>query len=196
MTDYHNARASGNINSGGRDGRGSMQYVEVVRSRKSVREFADRPVEQEKLDYVLECARLAPSWANKQCWDFVVVSEPALLERVVAASPNKWLADAPTIIVCCGTPTRSGSKRDIPYWAADVAIATEQLVLAATDIGLGTCWVGIFDQGAVRVALDIPFDVQILALAPLGYPAENRAPRPDVSHGRRALDEIAHWNGW
>lgn len=165
-------------------------------------------MEPEKIDYILECARLAPSWANTQCWHFVVVRDPAVVERVVAATAvfNRWLRNYPTMIVACGDTTSSGSHHGVDYWAVDTAIAMEHLVLAAADVGLGTCWMGVFDEDAVRDALGIPRHVKVVALSPLGYPADGR-PRGGlgdpvtravklVAKGRKPVGEMAHFDRW
>lgn len=180
-----------------------MEFRDVIKARTAVRKFADRGVEPEKIDYILECARLAPSWANRQCWHFVVVQKPEALARVSAATiaMNRWLKKVPAMIVACGDPSRSGTHHGIGYFAVDVAIAMEHLVLAAADVGLGTCWMGVFDEDGVREALGIPDHIKVVALSPLGYPADTkgvntRAIKLLAGKGRKPLDEIVHWDRW
>lgn len=175
----------------------------MVKARTAVRKFADREVEQDKIDYMLECARLAPSWANRQCWHFVIVRDPKTVARVSAATiaMNRWLKRVPVMIVACGDTTRSGTHHGIDYFAVDVAIAMEHLVLAAADVGLGTCWMGVFDEDEVRRALGIPEQVKVIALSPLGYPAEDRGLATKMiklaaGKGRKPLEDIAHWDRW
>lgn len=182
-----------------------MELFDVIEARRSVRTFSDRDVEPEKIERVLEAARLAPSWKNLQCWSFVVVTDRAAIENLAtsgALGGNTWARRAPVLIVACGDPAASGDRYGIPYYAVDVAIALQQLVLAATDLGLGTCWIGVFEEPKVRSALGIPQDQKIVALTPLGYPSERmgayeRAARAVVqSKKRRALSDIVHYERW
>ncbi len=167
-----------------------MDFMDVVRGRRSVRMYRPDPVPQAKLDHVMEAARLAPSWANGQCWTFVVVSDPKVKRRL-AETGNEWIEHAPLIIAACAEPKKSGSKKDQAYYLVDIGIAMEHLVLAATDQGLATCWVGWFDEQKARSALGVPKDVRVVALAPLGYADETPEPRP-----RRSLGEIVHRDRW
>jgi nitroreductase len=143
-----------------------------------------------KLDQVLEAARLAPSWANGQCWTFVVVTDPKV-KSALAEAGNEWIEHAPVIIVACADPSKSGVKRDQHYYMLDIGIAMEHLVLAAADQCLGTCWVGWFDEPKARRALGVPKDVRVVALTPLGYPEEQPEARP-----RRSLGEIVRRDRW
>jgi len=95
-------------------------------------------------------ARLAPSWANKQCWSYVVVKDKAKIEKLANGIVNSWLKQAKVVIVACGDPKKSGSRNGIDYYLVDVAISMEHLVLAATDLCLGTCWIGTFDEAEVK----------------------------------------------
>jgi nitroreductase len=107
----------------------------------------------------LEAARVAPSWANKQCWHFIVVREREKIEKL---SPmiNFWLKDAPAVIVACGDPSKSGFKNEQHYYLVDVAIALEHFVLAATNDGLGTCRIGAFGEETVKTLLGIPREIK------------------------------------
>jgi len=182
-----------------------MELSEVIKLRKSVRKFADRGVEREELDQILEAARLAPSWKNWQCWSYIVIDDRKLIRDLASSGGfvrNLWLRDAPVVIVSCGDPKASGDRFDIPYYAVDVAISMEHLILAATDLGLGTCWVGIFDEPILKAALEIPDTLKIVALTPLGYPADKagfyeRSVKTMLgSQKRRQLAEITHFNKW
>ncbi len=184
-----------------------METLEAIRTRRSVRRFSDRPVEQEKLQAVLEAIRQAPSWANMQCWRFVVVQDPDVRRRISELSyveaffapkgyktnpAQQALADAPVVIVACGEPTLSGDLRGQQYYMTDVGIATQNLMLAAHAQGLGSVFVGVFDEEQVGDLLNIPPGVRIIGLFPLGYPLEE----VKASTPRKPLEEIVHFGSW
>jgi len=184
-----------------------MEVLEAIASRRSIRKFREQPVEPEKLRAVLEAARQAPSWSNLQCWRFVVVQDPAVratlsdlsfVESFFAAygfSKNpaqKSIAQAPVVIVACADPAKSGSMADQSYYLVDLGIATENLMLAAHGVGLGTVFVGVFDEEKVRHLLGIPADIRIVGLFPLGYPLEEKKAGPP----RKPLEEIVFHEKW
>jgi nitroreductase len=180
-----------------------MEFESVIRSRESIRDYSDKAIEDDKINYVLECARLAPSWTNKQCWQFIVVKDKNIINKLSKACIiNPWLKDAPVVIVGCGDPKKSGSRNDIDYFVVDISIALENLVLAATDKGLGTCWIGGFNERKVKDILEIPEHIRVVALTPLGYPAEKKrligklAKVVTQSNKRKTLDKIVHINKW
>ncbi len=111
-----------------------------------------------------------------------MVTEPRVKHELARAG-NDWVERAPAIIVACAVPAQSAVKNDQPYYMLDVGIAMEHLVLAAADQGLGTCWVGWFDEATARRALRVPEEVRVVAFTPLGYPAETPEPRPRKSRG-------------
>ena len=161
-----------------------MEFMDVVSKRRSIRKYKSDPVLQEDIEYILEAARLAPSWANSQCFKFIVVKDSEVKGKLAEAG-NAWIAQAPVIVTVCADPSKPGTKGDQEYYMLDVGIAMEHLILAAADKGLGTCWIGAFNEDAARAALGVPDNIRIVASTPLGYPAEDPAPRP-----RRALEEI------
>lgn len=165
-----------------------MEFMDVIRKRRSIRRFKPDPVPEAEIRYILEAARLAPSWANTQCWHFVVITDQAVKDNVGAAG-NRWIAKAPVIIVACAEPTQPGIKGDQYYYMLDIGIAMEHLVLAAAERGLGTCWIGWFNEAKVREALGVPGNMRIVASTPLGYPAEDPPPRD-----RKKLEEIFSYN--
>jgi len=181
-----------------------MEFNDVIRMRTSVRGYSSDEVPDEKIESILECARLAPSWANKQCWSFLVIKDNETIEQLSRSGGgvNKWMRQAPVIIVACGDPNVSGHRNDMAYYLVDVAIAMEHLVLAATDLGLGTCWIGAFDEGKVKDALKIPKNIKVVALTPLGYPTDKRGIRENLSRyilkskKRKSLDDIVHHGKW
>lgn len=180
-----------------------MQFSDVIKSRTSIRNYISKEVEDEKIKYILECARWAPSWVNKQCWRFIVVRNKETIKALSKTSIiNRWLKTAPVIIVACGDPESSGVHNDIEYYAVDVAIAMENLILAATDVGLGTCWIGSFDEKKVKEILGIPNRIKVVTLTPLGYPAEKKGIIGTItkiftrSTKRKGLDEIVRYEKW
>lgn len=173
-----------------------MEFFEVIRERRSIRRYKDLPVAPEAIEQILNAARLAPSWHNQQCWRFLVLTSAAarekLLDVVLDANPGKrGLHQAPVLIVICGCPGESGTREGKEYYMADAAIAFEHLCLAAKALGLGTCWIGGFDEGALRKILNIPESVRIVGITPLGHPDQEPSPRP-----RKSLAEIAFLEEW
>jgi len=170
-----------------------MDVFEAIKTRRSIREYQEKPVEQEKLSKVLEAARLSPSAANKQPWKFIVVTDPKVKESLRSAYNKDWLISAPVIIVGCALPKEAWVRSDgEEYWKVDLAIAMQSLILEAWEQGLGTCWIGAFREDGVKKALGIPDDVRVVALTPLGYPAEEKEPVVR----RKPLEEIVSYDHW
>jgi len=184
-----------------------MDFWEVIKQRKSYRNFSSQPVEQDKIIKVLEVARLAPSWQNRQCWRFVVVQNKETIKKIGQLRPfnyniNFFLRNVPVIIVACANPKDSGHRNGIDYYLVDVSIAMEHLVLAATDLGLATCWIGAFDEQMIKDVLEIPKEIRVVALTPLGYAAEKPNIVDKVSKivakgaNRKKIEEIAYFEKW
>ena len=170
-----------------------MDVLEAIRKRRSIRSYVDTPVEQEKLDRILEAARLSPSAVNFQPWNFIVVRDQSCKERLRQAYSRSWFAKAPVIIVTCVMPDKAWKRSDgEQFWKIDAAIAHQDLILAATAEGLGTCWIGAFDETKAKEALGIPENVRVVAMTPIGYPAEY----PTQPSDRKAINEIVHYNKW
>jgi nitroreductase len=166
-----------------------MDFYEVVEKRRSVRGYRKDPVEEDKLQRVLNAARLAPSAANRQPWRFFVVRDAALRAKLLEAYSQKWFVEAPVIICACARPSEAWERGDGKSYAdVDVTIAMDHLVLAATAEGLGTCWIGAFKPDRLRSVLGLPPDLEPVALTPLGYPAGAAKPTR-----RKALDEIVEY---
>ena len=168
-----------------------MELMEAISVRRSIRSYLDRPVEEEKLLAVLEAGRLAPSARNMQDWRFIVVRDQADRQRLaVAARDQKFLAGAPLVIVACGTSDLVMTCGQ-PAYAIDVTIALDHMTLAAAALQLGTCWIGAFYEDKGKEILGVPPEIRVVALMPVGYPAQMPEPRP-----RKKLDEIVareHW---
>ncbi|MBI5847966.1 MAG: nitroreductase family protein [Nitrospirae bacterium] len=184
-----------------------MELFEAIQTRRSVRKFSDRPVEEEKLQQLLEAVRMAPSWANMQCWRFVVVKETATKQQISELSyvesffapkgykvnpAKKALAEAPVVIVACADPVKSGVLWEQTYYMTDLGIACQNLWLAARGLGLGTVFVGVFDESKLRELLGIPSDIRVVGLFPLGYPLEEKTGGP----ARKPLGEIVFTEKW
>lgn len=177
-----------------------MEFFDVINARKSVRDFLDKSVEEEKLLRILEASRLAPSWANKQGCNYVVVKNKAVINEL-ASGFNSWISAAPIILAACIDPKDSGSHNGMDYFLVDVGISLQQLVLAAVDLGLGTCWIGGFDEAKVKKVLQVPDKFRVVALTPVGYPApmseNSRTIREFVKAAhRKPLEDIVHREKW
>jgi nitroreductase len=171
-----------------------MDVSEAITRRASIRHYRSEDIPQEMLIRVLSAMREAPSACNFQPWKFVVIREEAARKRVAeACSRQMFIAEAPVIIAGCGTPGQA-YKRMGGYGNSvevDLAIALDHLTLAAVAEGLGTCWIGSFDEQKVKRILDVPDPVKVVALTPLGFPAV-----PGKPHHRKPLDEIVCWEEW
>lgn len=164
-----------------------MNFLELVKARYSARKYADRPVEAEKLAYIMECVRLAPSAVNFQPWRFRVVTEEPALKAVRQCYGREWIATAPCIIVACADHGESWHRRsdNKDHADIDIAIAVEHLCLAAAEQGLGTCWVCNFDALQCSKALGLEENIEPVVLIPIGYAEDERTEKK-----RKALDEI------
>jgi nitroreductase len=170
-----------------------MNVFDAITKRKSVRAYLDKPVEKEKLLKVLEAAHLAPSAGNRQEWRIVVVTDAALRKKLASeATRHSFIGEAPIILACCAADTDHVMPCGLKSFAIDVAIAIDHMTLAAVEEGLGTCWIGGFDQSVVKKTLGIPDEVQVVELLPLGYPVDESA----VTKNRMALDEIVKYERW
>ena len=153
-----------------------MDLMDAIKTRRSIRRFKETPVPENLLKEVLNAARLAPSADNAQPWRIIVVRDEQSKLRLAAASNNqKFIAEAPIVLVVCGIPDEAFQSMG-GYTGAhviDATIALDHVTLAAHAIGLGTCWIGWFKEEKVREVLSIPEDVPVVALTPLGYPAES-----------------------
>ncbi|MEW6229344.1 MAG: nitroreductase family protein [Bacillota bacterium] len=160
--------------------------MEAIRQRRSVRAYKAQEVPADKLERILEAARLAPSASNRQMWKFVVVRDPEKRRLLAeAANGQSFVGEAPVVIAGVALRTSHVMSCEVPSYAVDLAIAMEHIALAAAGEGLGTCWIGAFSQPKARQILGVPDQYKIVALMPLGYPADS--PRPKA---RKPLDDI------
>lgn len=159
-----------------------MDTFEAILKRRSIRKYDRKPLREGDLRKVLEAGRQAPSAANRQPWHFIVVQDSDEKRALAqACSGQVWLADAAVIIAGVGRPTVNDK-----WYAVDVAIALENMILAATALGYGTCWIGAFDQAEVKSLLGVPDDMVVVALTPVGWPGDQPESRP-----RQPLAEFA-----
>jgi len=172
-----------------------MSVISAIENRRSMRAYTNDPVSREKLLQVLEAGRLAPSWKNMQGWRFLVLDNRESILALADAinnNPNRaTYENVPYCILVCSKKEYSGIEEGKDYYMADCAIALEHMVLAAEELGLATCWVGLFEEEPIKKAFDIPEDVRIVGLIPLGVAAKVSKPRP-----RKNLEEIAFLNKW
>lgn len=163
-----------------------MEYLQLIERRYSVREYKSTPVEDEKLERLLEAARLAPTAANRQPFRLIVVptkGREAELRRIYG---RDWFTQAPLVICICAVPAEGWSRKDGKNYAeVDATIAFDHLILAAHDLGLGTCWIAAFDPAAAKEILGLSEGEEPVAFTPLGYPADEWKPKK-----RRSLREL------
>ena len=170
-----------------------MEFSEVIVKRRSVRHFnAKRPVAREDVVALLDAATQAPTAGLIQPWRFVVLESLEARERLAASIGQRWAAAAPVVIVVLVDPrpcaARYGDRGEYLYALQDTAAAVENILLAAVDRGLASCWIGAFDEKAVREAIGASPHLTPIAVLPVGYSAE-AAGKP----ARRPLDEVTTW---
>ena len=150
-----------------------MNFLDLVKQRYSCRSYQNKSVEQEKLDYVMDCARLAPSAVNKQPWLFRIVSDDASKAKLQECYDRDWFKTAPMYIICSILHDEEWIRYDGKHHGnIDIAVAVEHLCLAATEQGLATCWVCNFNVEKCKKNFDIPADEDPTVLIPLGYAAD------------------------
>ena len=162
-----------------------MDVLSAIQRRRSIRKYSNKSVEDGKLLKILEAARLAPSARNRQNWKFIIVKDSKIRKELTEAIGQPFVGEAPIILVCCGTEPGSFMRCGQPRYTVDLSIATAYMILEAYEQGLGTCWLGSFDEGMVKKVLDIPENVRVVAITPLGYPEESPLQKP-----RKRLNEI------
>ncbi len=163
-----------------------MEFLELAQRRYSVRAYKKDAVEQDKLDTVLEAARVAPTAANRQPFQFVVIRPSGKEAELRKIYDKAWFAEAPVVVCVCGIPAQAWVRKDGKnYCDVDVAIAMDHLVLAATSLGLGTCWIAAFDPAVARQVLALPDGVEPVTFTPVGNTNDQQRPKK-----RKALTEI------
>ena len=166
-----------------------MHFFELIKKRYSVRGCKNTAVEPEKLKSVMEAARLAPSAVNFQPWKFFVITDKKILNELSKTYSREWFKTAPTCIVACGNHQTSWKRSDgKDHCDIDVAIAVEHIMLAATELGLGTCWVCNFDAKMCAEILNLPKELEPVAMIPIGYPDTIA-----VEKKRKPIEEIVEY---
>jgi nitroreductase len=164
--------------------------MEIITNRRSIRSYKSDKIEDDKLDYILQAFRKAPSAKNLQPWKLVIVKDKHKREDLAIACNNQsFISEAPIIIAACAKEEEAygvmgGYMNSYPI---DIAIAMEHLILAATEQGLGTCWIGAFKENLVKGILGVPENIRVVALTPVGYPSSAADPS---KRGRKSLSEV------
>ncbi len=163
--------------------------LNLIRNRGSIRSYKDKPIPRQELLNIVESARLAQSAANRQPWEFILVTDTSTKKGLVSAARNQaFVGEAAAVIVCLADPKRSAKVGVFDAFLIDLAIAIENMALTAWELGIGSCWIGAFDEEKVKKMFNIPANLRVVSLLTLGYP--NEQPR---GKNRRPLDEILHY---
>jgi len=178
------------------------EVLNAIKQRRSVRKFTEQQVSDQVLHQLLEAVQWAPSWANSQCWELVVVKDPAQREKLQAAMgkgnpATKAIVSAPLLVVLCGKLKEAGyykgqvTTKFGDWFLYDLGIAGQNLHLACHALGLGTVPVGLFDQAAAAKALGVPEGYEVVSMFPIGYPDQEVKPPK-----RKEISEFTHYDRW
>jgi nitroreductase len=184
-----------------------MEFQDLILSRHSVRSYLEDPIPEDTMHFILAAGRYAPSFQNRQCWRFIVIDERELIKEMpskigLIGKINFFIKDAPVIIVACADTSKSGRVNGQDYYLVDTSIAFQQMMLAAWDQGIGSCWMAAFDENRVKTFLSIPKAIRVVALSPFGYPKEKESLYGKAvkffagSKERKQPDEIVCYNKW
>ncbi len=183
-----------------------MEFIDVIRTRQSIRNFLDKPISKNILDEILEAGRLAPSAQNRQCWQYIAINDKQIIKDLALKSGlvgkvNFFIKDAPLILVATANPKDSIVMNNQSYYLVDVAVSFQQMMLTAWNFGIGSCWLAAFNEEKVRSILNIPKNIKIVAISPFGYPKKKNFYTTAVSlfansSKRKPISKIIHWNNW
>lgn len=166
-----------------------MSVLDVIKARGSIRRYKNKAIPRQVLLNILEAARLAQSAANRQPWQFIVVTNPKIKKELVHVAGNQtFVGESAVVLVCLADPERSASVGPFEGFLIDLAIAIENMALTAWDFGVGSCWIGDYSEEKARQLLDVPGNLRVVSLLTLGYPDE----RPSRKI-RKSLDQIVHY---
>jgi nitroreductase len=170
-----------------------MEYSQLITAHYSVRAYLPKPVEDDKLQAVLEAARLAPTAANRQPFQLIVMHTAGREAEIGTIYPRPWFVQAPLVIAVCAISSQAWVRASDRFNARliDAAIVADHLILAAANLGLGTCWIAAFNVLAARTVLQLPEEVEPVIFTPLGYPADQPGPKT-----RKPLSELVRWEHW
>jgi len=170
-----------------------MDVVEAIKGRRSIRAFKSKKVSKETVEKIIDAARWAPSAGNIQPWEFIIVRKPEIKKALAEAALNQaFIEEASVVIVVCANESRCfqgyGIRGKTLYCLQDTAAAIQNILLTAYSFGLGTCWIGAFNEEEAREALKIPIGIRPIAIIPVGYPVEKPQPR-----SRRSMSQMVHY---
>jgi nitroreductase len=166
-----------------------LSVLGVIKARGSIRSYEDKPIPKQALLDILEAGRMAQSADNRQPWEFIVVTDPVIKKKLIQAAGNQsFVGEAGAVLICLANPKESASVGPFEGFLIDSAIAIENMALSAWDLGIGSCWIGAYDEDMLKAILGVPKNLRIVSLLTLGYPDE----RPGPKH-RKGLDEITHY---
>ncbi len=171
-----------------------MDFADLVRARYSVRSYQKTSVEEKKLELILEAARLAPTAANRQPFQLIVIETAGREQDLRQIYDKDWFVEAPLVLCACGIPEQGWVRNNydgMNYTIVDTAIVVDHITLQAADLGLGTCWVGAFDPQAARELLKLPDRAEPIAFTPLGYPADQAKEKV-----RKPLENLVRYQSW
>jgi nitroreductase len=170
-----------------------MDVLDAIKKRKSVRNYLNQTIEEDKLLAILEAGRLAPSASNRQEWRFIIVKDQEVKKKLAeAANKQSFVGQASVVIVACAETDEHVMRCGQPCYPIDVAIALDHITLAAVELELGTCWIGSFYESKVKQILGIPEEIRVVALMPLGYPSDSSV----ANKKRLPLDYIVKYEHW
>jgi len=170
-----------------------MTVFDAIQTRRSVRSYLDKPIENEKLIQLFEAAQLAPSASNRQEWRFIAVTDEEMRRRLAdAARGQSFVYNAPCVIVCCADTDFHVMTCGQACYPIDVAIAIDHITLRAVELGLGTCWIGAFYEDEVKKIVNIPQEIKVVELLTLGYPKSQIGQQKN----RLSLADIVFFNTW
>ncbi len=172
-----------------------MELSEAIKGRRSIRAFKPQDVPEEAVEKLIDAARHAPSAGNIQPWEFVIARKQYTKKKLAQAANQVFVEEAPVVIVVCADENRAsmgyGHRGETLYCIQDTAAATQNILLTAYSLGLGTCWVGAFDENEAKKALRTPNGIRPVAMIPVGYPNKTASQR-----NRRPLSQIIHYEGF
>lgn len=184
-----------------------MDFIDVIKTRRSVRDFLDNPIPNNILTDILTAGQLAPSCQNKQCWRYIVVKDKKIINKLalhsgIIGKVNFFIKNAPIIIVAVANPKDSCYLNEQHYYLVDVGISFQQMMLTAWNYGIGSCWLAAFNEKKVKDILDVPYNYRIIALSPFGYPKDRKSLYSKAvstfakSKNRKSLDKIIMIDKW
>ncbi len=171
-----------------------MSILDVIKKRVSVRSYdSQHPVEEAVLKEILEAGRLAPSATNAQPWEFWLISSSEMLEKIRRCYDREWFAGAPLVLIVTGHKSQAWTRSSDGYNSieTDLAIAMDHMILAATETGLGSCWIANFDPQCLKKALGLSQEDAVFAMTPLGYPAKDFIPG---KKRRKPFEKVVKFN--